>query len=850
MEKQIASRADAGVNSTSVLKQHGKMMLILALCLCIPFISIWYIVSYVNENIFYEQKRDSLLSVTRVLESQLVGGGYDEILTNAGLKDATREEQIAALNAALREITDDVARSSDGMGVGYYSRELDAILSYGPSANYQQTVGTPIGAEHPGRRVMATGNAEVTMGSMVRGNIMNAMLPIVRGGEVIGYIWANNLVSDLEKNLAQMAAIIRLLLVISYVFMLIIILTFIRRMIRTEQSYMQELSAALTEAQSATQAKSTFLANMSHEIRTPMNAILGITQIQLNNRFLDQNIRDGLEKIDASGDMLLGIINDILDLSKIEAGRLELLPAKYEIASLVSDTVQLNVMRIGGKPIEFDLSVDENMPAYLWGDELRVKQILNNILSNAFKYTMAGTVRMSLSSKAIDGSDNEVMLVISISDSGQGMTSEQVAKLGEEYSRFNQEANRTTEGTGLGMSITRNLIRLMNGELIIESEPGKGSVFTVYLPQGNIYSGVLGAEATDNLHNFRSRNSAQMRRVQITRDPMPYGSVLIVDDVETNIFVAIGLMNPYGLKTDSVDSGFGAIERVKNGCVYDVIFMDHMMPKLDGIETTKIIRSIGYSHPIVALTANAVAGQAEVFLNNGFDEFISKPIDLRRLNAVLNKYVRDKQPPEVIEMARKEMEEKKEPSSENMAQTAVDPQLAEIFMRDALKAHAALEAISEKNDYGSEENLRAYIINMHGIKSALANIGKMDISAAASKLETAGREGRYETIISETPYFLNLLRSFMEELMPLEKTTADVTVDEDKTYLCEKLLAIKAACVEYNENSAYEAFMELKKSAWSKPTKMLLNTIGERLLHSDFDDIVDEINRFIETSGV
>ena len=218
-----------------MLRRHGRTMLILAICLCIPFVSIWYTASYVNENIFYEQKRDSLLAMTKVLEAHLVPGGYDEILANASMQNASKEEKIATLNAALRVFTDEVASASDGIGVGYYSRELDAILSYGPSVEYQQTVGAPIGADHPGRRVMATGIAEVTTGTMVRGNIMNAMLPVVRNDTVIGYIWANNLISELEQTLSQISTIIIMLLIISYIIMMTIIMFFFRRIVISDQ---------------------------------------------------------------------------------------------------------------------------------------------------------------------------------------------------------------------------------------------------------------------------------------------------------------------------------------------------------------------------------------------------------------------------------------------------------------------------------------------------------------------------------------------------------------------------------------------------------------------------------------
>ena len=610
---------------------------------------------------------------------------------------------------------------------------------------------------------------------------------------------------------------------------------------------LSELEKQRKEALAANQAKSNFLSTMSHEIRTPMNAILGITEIQLQNDALDQEVKEALSKVYMSGDLLLGIINDILDLSKIEAGKLEIITDKYEIASLISDTAQLNMMRIGSKAIEFALSVDENLPMNLKGDHLRVKQILNNVLSNAFKYTDAGKVHLSVAAD-LDGGEAEgnVTLVFSISDTGQGMTREQVAKLFEEYTRFNMDVNRTTEGTGLGMTITRNLIDLMKGSIHVESEPGKGTTVTMRLPQGRIGAAVLGREMADNLHKFRTNSRTHMKRVQITREPMPYGRVLIVDDVETNIYVARGLLLPYGLKIDSAESGFTAIDKIKNGNIYDIVFMDHMMPKMDGVEATKILRDMGYDRSIVALTANAVAGQAEIFLGNGFDDFISKPIDIRQLNTVLNKLIRDKQPPEVIEAARKQAEEEQGLSFNAAPGPAVDPQFIEFFVRDAQKALATLEAISAKDDYSNEDDLRSYIINVHGMKSALANIGKMDLSAVALKLETAGREGKIEIITSETGDFLDSLREYVEELAPQEETATREPEDEDKTYLHEKLLVIKTACEDFDESTAEEALTELRGAAWSQTTREFLGNVSELLLHSEFDEIVESVDNFIQ----
>jgi len=599
----------------------------------------------------------------------------------------------------------------------------------------------------------------------------------------------------------------------------------------------QEIIKERNKAEEANKAKSMFLSTMSHEIRTPMNAILGITEINLQNDNLDDSVKDSFEKIYVSGDLLLGIINDILDLSKIEAGKMELEEGRYEIASLVSDTAQLNMMRIGSKPIDFELTIDENINAYLWGDELRVKQILNNLLSNAFKYTAAGNVILSISTEPDEINNDGVILILNISDTGQGMTKVQVDSLFDEYARFNMATNRTTEGTGLGMSITRNLLRLMNGNISVKSEPGKGSVFTVRLPQGKSGDEILGKEIAENLHLFRTQSRAQMKRVQITRDSMPYGSVLIVDDVETNIFVAKGLLTPYDLKIDSVDSGFAAIKRIEDGNIYDIIFMDHMMPKMDGVEATKIIRENGYDHPVVALTANAVAGQADIFRKNGFDDFISKPIDIRQLNVILNKLIRDKQTPEVINEANMHARLKKQ-----NANTPAQPDIIEFFIQDAIKTLKVLEEISVKNKYNNEDDIKTYIINVHGMKSALANIGKMDLSAIALKLEAAGRENNVDILTEETPAFINSLRRYVDMLT---QSTKKVTVDpanEDKDYLREKLLIIKSACEEYDDEPADEALAELRKKEWSEKTGKLLSTISEQLLHSAFQNVIDMID--------
>jgi CheY-like chemotaxis protein len=316
-----------------------------------------------------------------------------------------------------------------------------------------------------------------------------------------------------------------------------------------------------------------------------------------------------------------------------------------------------------------------------------------------------------------------------------------------------------------------------------------------------------------------------------------------VDDVDTNIFVAQGLLSPYALKVDTANSGFGAIEHVKGGKSYDIIFMDHMMPKLDGVETTKRLRAMGYAKPIVALTANAVAGQDGIFLANGFDDYISKPIDVRQLNAVLNRLVRDVYPPEMVESARRQA------GTETAAPSApgrIDPALAKVFVRDAIKSIAALDDFLQNTGACGEEGIRTFTIHAHGIKSALANIGMMALSAVAMRLEELGRTGDTEAILAETPAFLQALRAAVREIAPREEAAAETeTAAEDMDFLREKLLLVKTACEAYDADAAEEALAELSGTAWPSEAKDLLDAIGELLLHSDFEEIVEAIDGFV-----
>jgi signal transduction histidine kinase/CheY-like chemotaxis protein len=406
----------------------------------------------------------------------------------------------------------------------------------------------------------------------------------------------------------------------------------------------------------ANQSKSRFLANMSHEIRTPLNAIIGLSDIELQKKLPSDTLSD-LVKIHNSGTTLLAIINDILDISKIEAGAFKIEENDFNTPEFINDVVQQNLVRVGSKPIKFILTVDADFPAILRGDELRIRQILTNILSNSIKYTKKGEIKMNIASQprpAGGGSGPPLVnCVFSIGDTGVGIKPEDLPKLFSDYIQLDSKANRNIEGTGLGLSITKRLLELMNGTIAVESVYAKGSTFTVTIPLSAMSFDSIGAKTKEELENFSFGLKKSDEKAKFVRSVVPSGRVLVVDDLEVNLLVAKGLLRNYGLRVDTAASGQEAIDKIRQSGREDpenryvLVFMDHMMPIMDGIEATKIIRNeidTEYSRnlPIVALTANALAGAREMFLQNGFNSFLSKPINILDLDSELKKWITDK----------------------------------------------------------------------------------------------------------------------------------------------------------------------------------------------------------------
>ncbi|MDR0842011.1 MAG: response regulator, partial [Acidobacteriota bacterium] len=532
---------------------------------------------------------------------------------------------------------------------------------------------------------------------------------------------------------------------------------------------MHDLMRAQAAAVASAAAKSDFLANMSHEMRTPLNAIIGLSELTLDSGEVEGNAHGNLEKVYNAGVTLLSLINDILDISKIESGKFDLIPVEYDVPSLINDTITLNIVRIGSKPIKFHLDVDPSLPNRLVGDELRVKQIFNNLLSTAFKYTKEGTVGWHITCEQ-DG--DSVWLVSSIKDSGIGIRPEDVEKLFTEYNQVDTKSNRKIEGTGLGLSICKNMVELMGGKIAVESEYGNGSTFTVRIRQGSADGVPIGAEVAENLKKFQYSKNKRDRSSKLVRVHIPYAKVLVVDDVLTNLDVAQGIMKPYGMQIDCVTSGTAAIELIREAKVkYNAIFMDHMMPGMDGIEATRIIREeIGTEYskniPIIALTANAIVGNEDMFLKKGFQAFLSKPIDIMRMDMVINHWVRDRELEETLPVATEAAaDDRRKAQRRNGGDRrfgadrrafAEDFHVAALDMDQGLKRFGGDEDVYfdvlksyvlntppllDQMRGLTEDNLPSYAIVVHGIKSSSRSIGAEGIGTLAEKLEHAAKAG-------------------------------------------------------------------------------------------------------------
>jgi len=530
------------------------------------------------------------------------------------------------------------------------------------------------------------------------------------------------------------------------------------------------------------------------------------------------------------------------------------------------------------KPIEFILNVDEFLPRRLFGDELRIKQIFNNLLSNAFKYTEAGSVTLEVNS-ASEG--DIVWLTANVCDTGVGIKTEDIGDLFEDYSQADSKKNRGILGTGLGLSIVKKLLELMQGAIIVESEYGKGSAFRVMIPQKYVDGDMIGADVAASMTSFKYMEQKRKSEAKLSRVSLPYARVLVVDDMATNLDVARGLMKPYGMKIECVTNGKEAIEKIQDEEVlYDAVFMDQMMPEMDGIEATRKIREIGTDYaksiPIVALTANAIVGSEALFLENGFNAFIPKPIEVLRLDAVIREFVRDKEkekqffneqkntiglaPDQEMEVDRREINDRRSGIERRALAYRIDginmDKGIERFggnresFFDVLRSYAAnTPPLLDSLKRVRPENLQEYTILVHGIKGSSRSIYANEVGNIAEKLEKAARENNFTYITKNNGKFLEgawrLLANIDNVLKKIDSESEKPVMDKPDKGLLDQMCA---ACDDYDMDGVDSALSELQKYEYRSGSEMI-EWLRENVEQMNFAEIVERISGMDDADG-
>jgi signal transduction histidine kinase/HPt (histidine-containing phosphotransfer) domain-containing protein/ActR/RegA family two-component response regulator len=559
----------------------------------------------------------------------------------------------------------------------------------------------------------------------------------------------------------------------SFVFASIVLLVLARRYGELTDEAMQakaaledtvkKLEVQTIAANEASHSKSAFLASMSHEIRTPMNAIIGMSELIRTDNF-DAMQKTYFTDIRKMARSLLGLINDILDISKIEAGKMELTPTHFDLGEMFDTLCSSHNFTAAAKSLLFKSGITDDLPRAVYGDELRIRQIINNLVGNGVKYTERGFVSLHLSRER-DPQRGTDMLVIAVADSGLGIHKEDLPKLFGTFERFDTKKNRGVVGTGLGLAIVKNIVDLMGGTVGAESEYGKGSTFTVRIPLVEGDAGRI--EREEVFPRIMARNDAR---------------VLVVDDNSINLAVALGFLAKHNIQADTAFSGNEAIEKVK-AASYDLVFMDHMMPVMDGTEATRLIRALPdrrfKTMPIVALSANAVTGAHELFIESGMNDFLPKPINADEMNRMLRRWL----PPEKI------LGENRGSISENstiLHDDGLAPLFAELETIPELDVTAGLSHIGENRqaygevlkqlcaefdgyleeirDFAADQDWKEYSIRLHGMKGVFANIGVESLREWAYRLEMASKNGDAATCLAETEGICDAMSLFIGKL--------------------------------------------------------------------------------------
>ena len=565
------------------------------------------------------------------------------------------------------------------------------------------------------------------------------------------------LLVGIVPEIVAMEGIYYLIVLVLWVFILLMV-AFVIGMVylfsaeeRAKES--DELREAKMIADNANRAKSDFLANMSHEIRTPINAIMGMNEMILRECKQDE-ISEYAQNIQSASRTLLSLINDILDFSKIESGKMEIIDSTYDMVSLLNDVVNMVRIKAEDKNLWFNINIDKTLPGELWGDGMRNRQVLINLLSNAVKYTKEGGISLSVVGEPMEG-DN-ILLKIQVTDTGIGIKKEDLPKLFRNFERLDLKENKYVEGTGLGLAITHRLITQMNGQIEVESEYGVGTTFTIYLPQGIMSDSTIGdfqgkyqSEMKKNVHQYRESFVA------------PDAKVLVVDDTAMNLTVISQLLKKTKIQVATCLSGKECLFMIQKEH-YDVILLDHMMPEMDGIETLRLFKDM-YNHkcqdtPVIALTANAIVGVREMYMREGFNDYLSKPVESRALEEMLRKYI----PAEKIQIITEEVKinqtDKKaaehalRENADSGAQSTLmwlDVDMGIRYCADSEEVY--MEVLQEFCDVVDEERAaideayyneewKDYTIRIHGLKSSALSVGAKKLSEEAASLEKAGNE--------------------------------------------------------------------------------------------------------------
>ena len=543
-----------------------------------------------------------------------------------------------------------------------------------------------------------------------------------------------------------------------------------------EQNHLMKRLVLQTE--DANRAKTNFVSNMSHEIRTPMNSIVGITEILLRSRHSPKE-QEYLLNIQSSGRVLLTIINDVLDCSKMEAGKMQLFDEPYDTCSLFHDLRISMENRIGHSGLELIYDIDQDIPCKLKGDMGRIRQVIINLVNNAIKYTEKGSVRFSVHVR--QKNTDKVMLYYEVADTGIGIRKEDQKILFDAFQRVEMDRNRYVEGTGLGLTISQNLVNMMGGVIEVESEYGKGSRFFFTIEQTIIDPTPVSAVNYNGQKDNVTEKEAECLFIA------PEAHILLVDDNELNLVVAKELLKPLRMQIDTAENGLQAVKMVR-GSQYDLVLMDHMMPVMDGIEAAKAIRALPEDKyqklPIIALTANAMVDARKEFLNAGMNGFVAKPIDFARICNQLKLWL----PKDLVRDVPKE--EAKKLLADDLSDREIqpeDPQMGFSFeegvkhcgskaalMKTIRIFYRTIDSKANKIEQCLKEGLISdYVIEVHALKSSALLIGAVPLSEAAKELEDYGKQGKTEVLEEKTPDVLTMYRDLKNILRPYAEKEED-----------------------------------------------------------------------------